>query len=65
MHRFVSGLPRRFQPGDLAQIGEVDLVLDVLGGEVLDRSAALVRAVPAEFARRTRGKTVLRVTEGD
>ncbi|NBH12548.1 NADP-dependent oxidoreductase [Amycolatopsis sp. SID8362] len=110
-----------FEPSYLEQIGEVDLVLDVLGGEVLDRSAALVRAggtlvtiaepprvrprdgravffvvepdrqrladlaqrvrdgrlevrvgavrpleeVPAEFAHRTRGKTVIRVTDGD
>ena len=28
----------------LAQVGEVDVVFDVIGGEVLDRSAALVRA---------------------
>ncbi|WP_439379021.1 NADP-dependent oxidoreductase [Amycolatopsis lexingtonensis] len=110
-----------FDPSQLEEIGEVDLVLDVLGGEVLDHSAALVRAggtlvtiaepprvrprdgravffvvepdrvrladlaqrvrdgrlevrvgavrpleeVPAEFAQRTRGKTVIRVTEGD
>ncbi len=28
----------------LEDVGEVDLVLDVLGGEILDRSTALVRA---------------------
>ncbi|MBE1496391.1 NADPH:quinone reductase-like Zn-dependent oxidoreductase [Amycolatopsis lexingtonensis] len=110
-----------FEPSRLEEIGEVDLVLDVLGGEILDRSAALVRAggtlvtiaepprvrpkdgravffvvepdrvrladlvqrvrdgrlevrvgavrpleeVPAEFAQRTRGKTVIRVADGD
>ncbi|WP_410636232.1 NADP-dependent oxidoreductase [Amycolatopsis sp. cmx-4-83] len=108
-----------FELDQLTEAGEVDVVLDVLGGEVLDRSAALVRAggtlvtiaepprirpadgravffvvepdrarltdlaqrvrdgrlevrvgavrplaeVPAEFAHRTRGKTVIRVTE--
>jgi NADPH:quinone reductase-like Zn-dependent oxidoreductase len=30
--------------GQLADAGEVDVVFDVIGGEVLDRSAALVRA---------------------
>ena len=30
--------------GDLAEAGEVDLVFDVIGGEIGDRSAALVRA---------------------
>jgi NADPH:quinone reductase-like Zn-dependent oxidoreductase len=29
---------------ELAQVGEVDVVFDVIGGEILDRSAALVRA---------------------
>ncbi len=28
----------------LEEVGEVDVVLDVIGGEILDRSAALVRA---------------------
>ncbi|MFJ1958742.1 NADP-dependent oxidoreductase [Streptomyces microflavus] len=32
------------QDGLLEDIGEVDVVFDVLGGEILDRSAALVRA---------------------
>jgi len=32
------------ETSELAQIGEVDLVFDVIGGEILDRSAALVRA---------------------
>jgi len=31
------------QAGRLEDIGEVDLVLDVIGGDILDRSAALVR----------------------
>ena len=29
---------------ELEEIGEVDVVLDVIGGEILDRSAALIRA---------------------
>jgi len=32
------------QAGQLAQAGEVDVVFDVIGGEVLQRSAPLVRA---------------------
>jgi NADPH:quinone reductase-like Zn-dependent oxidoreductase len=32
------------QADDLAAAGEVDVVFDVIGGEILDRSAALVRA---------------------
>ena len=32
------------QDGDLADAGEVDVVFDVIGGEILDRSATLVRA---------------------
>jgi NADPH:quinone reductase-like Zn-dependent oxidoreductase len=32
------------QADDLADAGEVDVVFDVIGGEVLDRSAALVRS---------------------
>ena len=32
------------QADDLADAGEVDVVFDVIGGEILDRSAALVRA---------------------
>jgi NADPH:quinone reductase-like Zn-dependent oxidoreductase len=32
------------QAGQLAEVGEVDVVFDVIGGEVLERSAPLVRA---------------------
>lgn len=31
-------------PENLEDIGEVDIVFDVIGGDILDRSAALVRA---------------------
>ena len=39
VHAFVD-----LQAGGLEGVGEVDVVFDVIGGEVLDRSAALVRA---------------------
>lgn len=39
VHTYVDLGSERFE-----DVGEVDLVLDVLGGDVLDRSAALVRA---------------------
>ncbi|MCR6485069.1 NADP-dependent oxidoreductase [Amycolatopsis sp. OK19-0408] len=56
----------------LADLGEADVVLDVLGGEVLDRSAALVReggtlvtiAEPPRI-RATAGRTVFFVVEPD
>jgi NADPH:quinone reductase-like Zn-dependent oxidoreductase len=32
------------RPGELEEVDEVDVVFDVIGGDVLDRSAALVRA---------------------
>jgi NADPH:quinone reductase-like Zn-dependent oxidoreductase len=31
------------EPGDLGSVGDVDVVLDVLGGDILERSIALVR----------------------
>lgn len=33
-----------FEAGRLKDAGEVDVVFDVIGGDILDRSAALVRA---------------------
>ncbi|SEF98229.1 NADPH:quinone reductase [Saccharopolyspora kobensis] len=60
------------QTADLAEAGQVDVVLDVIGGEVLDRSAALVRpggtlvtiAEPPEV-RPVDGRAVFFVVEPD
>ena len=42
------------QADRLEEVGEVDVVFDVIGGEVLERSAPLVRAAPAEAYAATR-----------
>jgi NADPH:quinone reductase-like Zn-dependent oxidoreductase len=60
------------QTDDLADAGEVDLVFDVIGGDILDRSATLVRAGgtlvtiagPPEV-RPTDGRAVFFVVEPD
>ncbi|MEU8280265.1 hypothetical protein ACFYOK_33145 [Microbispora bryophytorum] len=43
---------------DLHHAGEVDVVFDVLGGDILGRSAELAR-----HHRRTPGKTIIQVTD--
>ena len=60
------------QTEDLADAGEVDVVLDVIGGDILDRSAALVRdggtlvtiAMPPKVRPRD-GRAVFFVVEPD
>ena len=60
------------QADDLADAGEVDVVFDVIGGEVLDRSAALVRSggtlvtiAAPPTARPENGRAVFFVVEPD
>jgi NADPH:quinone reductase-like Zn-dependent oxidoreductase len=60
------------QADDLAAAGEVDVVFDVIGGEILDRSAALVRAggtlvtiAAPPTVRPKNGRAVFFVVEAD
>jgi NADPH:quinone reductase-like Zn-dependent oxidoreductase len=60
------------QADDLAAAGEVDVVFDVIGGEILDRSAALVRAggtlvtiTAPPTVQPKRGRAVFFVVEAD
>jgi NADPH:quinone reductase-like Zn-dependent oxidoreductase len=60
------------QADDLAAAGEVDVVFDVIGGEILDRSAALVRAggtlvtiAAPPTVRPKHGRAVFFVVEAD
>jgi NADPH:quinone reductase-like Zn-dependent oxidoreductase len=66
-HAFVD-----LEADKLEDVGQVDVVLDVIGGEILDRSTALVRAggtlvtiISEPTVRPKEGRAIFFVVEGD